>query len=84
MYRVDMYYTVKTLHRRGYSKRKIAQTLGIHRNTVSRILEQVVQGEFEPAIKMSITVMLGQWKRSIMGQGFRESLGHFPGAIIQV
>lgn len=51
MYRVDMYYTVKTLHSRGYSKRKIAQTLGIHRNTVSRILEQVIQGELEPAIK---------------------------------
>ena len=48
MYRVDMYYTVQTLHRQGYSKRKIASTLNIHRDTVTRILKDIKEGRQVP------------------------------------
>lgn len=48
MYRLDMYYTVKTLNKKGYSKRKISKELGIHRNTVSKILSEVSSGDDYP------------------------------------
>lgn len=48
MYRVDMYYTVKTLSQKGYSKRKISKELGIHRNTVTKILACASSGDIEP------------------------------------
>jgi len=48
MYRVDMYYTVKTLSKKGYSKRKISKELGIHRNTVTKILAGASSGDIEP------------------------------------
>jgi len=56
MYRVDMYYTVKTLHEKGFSKRKIARELGIHRDTVTAILEKVSVGKMdaEPVKKASL------------------------------
>jgi transposase len=48
MYRVDMYYTVKTLSQKGYSKRKISKELGIHRNTVTKILAGASSGDIGP------------------------------------
>lgn len=48
MYKVDMYYTVKTLLERGNSQRKISRVLGIHRNTVSKIKAQLKAGKTEP------------------------------------
>lgn len=48
MYRVDMYYTVKTLTERGYSQRRIARELGIHRRTVKKIITDLENGLMEP------------------------------------
>ena len=64
MYRVDMYYTIKTLSERGYSKRKISKDLGIHRDTVSRILEQISEGKTEPE-PMARSKLLDQYKEHI-------------------
>lgn len=66
MYRVDMYYTIKTLYERGYSKRKIAKDLGIHRNTVSRILEQSSSGSLEPQ-PIARNKLLDPYKEHIEG-----------------
>ena len=56
MYRVDMYYTIKTLQGKGISKRKIASELGIHHDTVAAILEKVgnSQMDAEPVKKSSL------------------------------
>ena len=48
MYRVDMYYTVKTLLERGKSEREISRELKIHRNTVRKIKESVESGNLDP------------------------------------
>lgn len=48
MYRVDMYYTVQTLSNQGYSKRKISRILGVHRDTVTGILDNIVEGKMGP------------------------------------
>ena len=64
MYRVDMYYTIKTLSERGYSKRKISKELGIHRNTVNRILEQASVGKMEPE-PIARSKLLDQYKEHI-------------------
>lgn len=48
MYRVDMYYTVKTLLEKGYSQRKIARELGIHRKTVKKIQTELEKGHHAP------------------------------------
>lgn len=48
MYKVDMYYTVKTLLEKGNSQRKISRLLGIHRNTVRKIKSRIEAGETEP------------------------------------
>jgi len=45
MYRVAMYYTIQKLHNQGYSKRRIAKVLKIHRDTVSRILNDLSEGK---------------------------------------
>lgn len=66
MYRVDMYYTIKTLSERGFSKRKIAKELGIHRNTVTRILEQASAGKMEPE-PIARSKLLDQYKEHIEG-----------------
>jgi transposase len=65
MYRVDMYYTVKTLYEKGFSKRKIARELGLHRDTITSILEKVSHGKMdpEPAQKPS---KLDPYKESIL------------------
>ena len=64
MYRVDMYYTIKTLSERGYSKRKISKELGIHRNTVTRILEKASTGKMEPE-PLARSKLLDQYKEHI-------------------
>jgi len=48
MYRVDMYYTIKTLLDKGYSQRKIARELGIHRKTVKKIQAELEKGHHAP------------------------------------
>ncbi len=64
MYRVDMYYTIKTLSERGYSKRKISKELGIHRNTVTRILEKASAGKMAPE-PIARSKLLDQYKEHI-------------------
>lgn len=41
MYRMDIYYTIKTLHAQGLSQRAIAKELGIHRKTVRAMLARI-------------------------------------------
>ncbi len=48
MYRVDMYYTIKTLFEKGHSRRKISRQLGIHRRTVTSMISQIQQGVINP------------------------------------
>jgi transposase len=48
MYRVEMYYTVKTLLEKGESQRSISKLPGIHRKTVKRIKESLSQGKIIP------------------------------------
>jgi transposase len=48
MYRVAMYYTIKTLFEKGHSRRQISRQLGIHRRTVSAIITQIQQGLLNP------------------------------------
>ena len=48
MYRVDMYYTIKTLLERGHSQRQISKELGIHRKTVLKIKTSLEEGLKEP------------------------------------
>ncbi len=48
MYRVDMYYTVKTLLERGESQRSISKLLGIHRKTVKKIQSEIGKGILSP------------------------------------
>jgi len=48
MYRVDMYYTVKTLLERGESQRSISKLLGIHRKTVKKIQSDIRKGILSP------------------------------------
>ena len=48
MYKVDMYYTVKTLLESGSSQRSIAKILGIHRGTVKKIKDQLARGVIQP------------------------------------
>ncbi len=48
MYKVEMYYTVKTLLESGNSQRSIAKILGIHRRTVKKIRGQLAQGIVQP------------------------------------
>jgi transposase len=48
MYRVDMYYTIKTLLKRGHSQRQISKELGIHRSTVLKIKTSLEEGLKEP------------------------------------
>ena len=64
MYSVDMYYTIKTLSERGYSKRKISKELGIHRDTVTKILEQASIGKMEPE-PLARSKLLDQYKEHI-------------------
>jgi len=64
MYRVDMYYTIKTLFSKGYSKRKISKELGIHRNTVTKILSEVSSGEVGPK-PFSRNKLLDNYKEQI-------------------
>ena len=64
MYSVDMYYTIKTLSERGYSKRKISKELGIHRDTVTKILEQASAGKMEPE-PLARSKLLDQYKEHI-------------------
>ena len=64
MYSVDMYYTIKTLSERGYSKRKISKELGIHRNTVTKILDQTSEGKMEPE-PLARSKLLDQYKEQI-------------------
>ena len=64
MYSVDMYYTIKTLSERGYSKRKISKELGIHRDTVTKILEQASAGKMEPE-PITRSKLLDQYKQHI-------------------
>src|ERR1043165_6902341 len=45
MYGVDMHYTIKTLLKQGKSIRSIAAALGIHRNTVRRIADQLAASD---------------------------------------
>ncbi|MEM6264689.1 MAG: IS21 family transposase [Bacteroidota bacterium] len=45
MYRLDMYHTIKTLLGQGYSQRKIARELCLHRKTVKRIIDRLESGE---------------------------------------
>ena len=37
--KVDMQSTIKSLHERGWSQRRISRELGIHRRTVKRYLK---------------------------------------------
>lgn len=48
MYRVEMYYTVKTLLDRGQSQRSISKLLGIHRKTVKKIQSDIEKGKLSP------------------------------------
>lgn len=45
MYRMDIYISVKTLLERGYSRRRIAEQLGIHRKVIKRIESQLSSGQ---------------------------------------
>ncbi len=51
MYRVDMYYTIKTLLCQNKSQRKIAKELGIHRSTVKRLSNHIKEGKLEPPLQ---------------------------------
>jgi transposase len=51
MYRVDMYYTIKTLLSQNKSQRKIAKELGIHRSTVKRLSNHIKEGKLEPPLQ---------------------------------
>jgi transposase len=48
MYRLDLYYRVKTLLEKGYIQRKIARELGIHRKTVKKILTELGKDRYAP------------------------------------
>lgn len=48
MYRVAMYYTIKTLFEKGHSRRQISRQLGIHRRTVTSIISKIQQGTIHP------------------------------------
>jgi transposase len=71
-----MYYTVKTLWAKGYSKRKISRELNIHRDTVTHILSQVEEGNLEPTpivkpsrldpFKETIEAWIEQGKSSVL------------------
>ncbi len=41
MYGIDMIFTVKTLHEKGYSQRAISRELGISRKTVKKYLDKI-------------------------------------------
>jgi transposase len=45
MYRMDIHISVKTLLSKGYSRRKIAEQLGIHRKVIKRIERELSQGQ---------------------------------------
>jgi transposase len=49
--------TIQTLRQQGWSLRRIARTLGVHRDTIARHLQQVKLGQ---ALTGSTTVKLGQ------------------------
>jgi transposase len=76
MYRVDMYYTVKTLFKKGYSKRKISKELGVHRNTVTKILANASSENIGPKpfarsklldnYKEQIETWMGQEKTAVL------------------
>jgi transposase len=48
MYKIDMWYTVKTLLDRGNSLRCISQELGISRKTVTKIRDEIKKGNIQP------------------------------------
>ncbi|MBN2349071.1 MAG: IS21 family transposase [Bacteroidales bacterium] len=48
MYKIDMWYTVKTLLDRGKSLRCISQELGISRKTVTKIRDEITKGNIKP------------------------------------
>jgi hypothetical protein len=48
MYKIDMWYTVKTLLDRGKSLRCISQELGISRKTVTKIRDEIKKGNIQP------------------------------------
>jgi len=69
----------------GYKQEKVAMRLQLRRiifKADDGKIYEFITNNFK--IKLSITVMMGQLKRLILGQVFRESLGHFPYAIIRV
>ena len=45
MYRIDMWYTIKTLLAKGKSQRAIVRELNISRSTVLKVQKQLEQGE---------------------------------------
>lgn len=48
MYKIDMWYTVKTLLDRGKSLRSISKELGISRKTVTKIRDEIQKGAVKP------------------------------------
>lgn len=48
MYGIDMWYTVKTLLERGKSLRGISSELGISRKTITKIRNEIQNGEIKP------------------------------------
>ncbi len=45
MLEVAMQITIKSLHQKGYSQSYIAKTLGVSRNTVSKVIKSEERGE---------------------------------------
>lgn len=48
MYKIDMWYTVKTLIERGKSLRSISKELGISRKTITKIRDEIQDGIIKP------------------------------------
>lgn len=67
MYRVEMYYTIKTLTQKGFSQRRIARDLGVHRNTVRKIQQELAAGRVDPP-PISRGKLLDPWREPITRQ----------------
>jgi transposase len=64
MLEVAMQTTIKSLHKKGYSQAYIARTLGVSRNTVSKVIKSEERGE-EQLIKKPYPSILDEFKEFI-------------------
>jgi transposase len=72
--------TIKSLHKKGFSNTYIARTLGVSRNTVSKVIRSEERGE-EQLVKKPHPSMLDEYREFIeiqLNKGLRHNTAMNP------